>query len=182
MSFGPIPFHRLLANAKANTLRLPSRPMPVKIVEAEKGLGMSRSEALRFLSDSRSTLQLGTTDEDGSPIIHPVWYYLHARSGRFYVITLTSSKKARNIRRRRTVYFDVDDDRTPYKGVRGKATARLLPVGDASTEHAERVFERYLELKDPTARDYIDQVRRGESVVVEITPMYLVTWDYAKLQ
>ena len=99
--------------------------------EGEKGIGMSEREARDFLTESRSTLILGTTDSDGSPMIHPVWYFFDTARTRLYFYTEPGLKKAANIGRRNQVYFDVDNDRWPYKGVKGKGLARVVGARDA---------------------------------------------------
>lgn len=58
--------------------------------------------------------------------IHPVGYYYDHSNNKFYILTGTSSKKTHNLRKNEIVYFCVDDPNPPYKGVRGKASARIL--------------------------------------------------------
>jgi hypothetical protein len=40
---------------------------------------------------------------------------------------------------------------------------------------------RYLgNLEDPMARAVRDELKKGESIVLEISPRYFSTWDYSK--
>lgn len=41
-------------------------------------------------------------------------------------MTSKMSNKVRNIRSKPNVYFSIDDENFPYKGVKGKATARII--------------------------------------------------------
>jgi nitroimidazol reductase NimA-like FMN-containing flavoprotein (pyridoxamine 5'-phosphate oxidase superfamily) len=154
----------------------------MKTFEAEDGVGMTVSEAKRFLSKSRSNLLLGTVDEAGDPNIHAVWYYFDADRVRLYFITEKNSRKARNIRRRKTVYFNVDDDRSyRLRGVRGKGRARFVTNRKVAMSLTMLVLARYVKPEHPLTPKYADEVRNGDSTVIEIAPSYMTTWDYRKL-
>ena len=152
----------------------------MKNFEGEKGIGLSEREARRFLARSRSTLMLGTSDSDGSPMIHPVWYYFDSPRTKLYFYTEPGLKKATNIRRRSQVYFDVDSDRWPYKGVRGKGRARVVDARGEALSLASKILSKYVKSR-PMARSVLDKVKTGGYVVFEITPAYFTSWDYGKL-
>ena len=153
----------------------------MKTFEGEKGIGMSESEARDFLTSSRSTLILGTSNSDGTPVIHPVWFYFDAAKTKLYIYTEPALKKATNIKARSQVYFDVDDDKWPYKGVKGKGRAKIL--GDKVRAHnlASKILARYVKEGHPMVKSVLDKVKNGGYVVVEITPAYFTSWDYGKL-
>jgi len=154
----------------------------LKIFAAEKGTAMTLPEAMRYLSKSRSNLLLGTVDEEGDPNIHAVWYYFDPSGARLYFITAKDSRKARNVRRRKTVYFNVDDDRSyRLQGVRGKGLARSVTDEGSAMSLTMKLLARYVKPKDALIRETADLVASGDSLVVEITPKYLTTWDYRKL-
>jgi hypothetical protein len=45
----------------------------------------------------------------------------------------------------------------------------------------EKILLRYLgNLEDPMAQALLEMQKKGESVVLEITPKYYSTWDYSK--
>src|SRR5215831_3520744 len=116
----------------------------MKIFEGEKGNGMTEEEARKFLTESRSVLILGTTDNDGAPMIHPVWYYFDTAGTKLYFYTEPPLRKARNVQARSQVYFDVDYDKWPYKGVKGKGTARLVTPKEKAIVFARRILARYV--------------------------------------
>jgi hypothetical protein len=79
------------------------------------------------------------------------------------------------------VYFCIDDPNPPYKGVRGKGTARVQEDVNFNLGIWEKIMTRYLgNLQDPMAIALKDEVKRGESIILEISPRYFSTWDYTK--
>jgi nitroimidazol reductase NimA-like FMN-containing flavoprotein (pyridoxamine 5'-phosphate oxidase superfamily) len=153
----------------------------LKTFEAEKGIGMSESEARRFLVQSKSTLLLGTTNDDGSPVIHPVWYYFDSARTKLYFYTEPALRKARNVKARPRIYFDVDSDLWPYKGVRGKGVARIVFSKQDALSRCEKILARYVKKGHPMVKSVLDKVKVGGYVIFEITPAYFTSWDYGKL-
>jgi nitroimidazol reductase NimA-like FMN-containing flavoprotein (pyridoxamine 5'-phosphate oxidase superfamily) len=141
---------------------------------------MTDAEAQEFLTESRSVIRLGTIDDSGDPNIHPVWYYFEPRGQKLYAFVAKNSKKARNIGKRRRIYFDVDQDRWPYKGVRGKGEVSELAEAE-TLAIVEKILARYIKKGHPMFASFIDSVRKGSYIVVEITPSYFSTWDYGKM-
>ena len=153
----------------------------LKNFEGEKGIGMSEREARRFLTRSKSTLILGTTNADGTPMIHPVWYYFDSTRTKLYFYTEPTLKKAANIKERSRVYFDVDSDKWPYKGVKGKGRARMITAESEALSLASKILAKYVRNGQPMAKDVLGKVKTGGYVIFEITPAYFTSWDYAKL-
>lgn len=142
---------------------------------------MSELEARKFLAQSKSTLLLGTTNADGTPMIHPVWYYFDPAKTKLYFYTEPALKKARNITERSQVYFDVDSDRWPYKGVKGRGRAKVVPNKEQALSHASKILVKYVKKGQPLIESVLEKVKAGGYVVFEITPAYFTSWDYAKL-
>jgi nitroimidazol reductase NimA-like FMN-containing flavoprotein (pyridoxamine 5'-phosphate oxidase superfamily) len=153
----------------------------MKNFEAEKGIGMSERQAREFLAKSRSTLLLGTTNADGSPVIHPVWYYFDSIKTRLYFYTEPALRKANNVRERSVVYFDVDSDRWPYKGVKGKGRAKTLTDKKVALSLGSKILEKYVKKGQPLTKSVLDKIKSGGYIVIEIRPAYFTTWDYAKV-
>jgi nitroimidazol reductase NimA-like FMN-containing flavoprotein (pyridoxamine 5'-phosphate oxidase superfamily) len=153
----------------------------LKNFEGEKGIGMSERDARRFLAQSKSTLLLGTANADGTPMIHPVWYYFDSAKTRLYFYTEPALKKAKNIRGRSTVYFDVDIDKWPYKGVKGKGRARMIKEKNEALSLASKILRKYVRRGQPLAKGVLGKVKTGGYVVFEIAPAYFTSWDYGKL-
>jgi nitroimidazol reductase NimA-like FMN-containing flavoprotein (pyridoxamine 5'-phosphate oxidase superfamily) len=153
----------------------------MKTYAAEKGIGMSEAEARKFLTQSRSTLLLGTTNADGTPMIHPVWYYFDSTRTRLYFYTEPALKKTTNVKERSEVYFDVDSDKWPYMGVKGRGKARILPDKREALSFCGKILAKYIKKGHPWARSVLEKIKGGGYIVIEITPAYFTTWDYAKV-
>ena len=98
----------------------------MKIVAANSTIpAMTGEEAETFL-ESRLNLQVATIDEKGEPNIQPVWFYYDKDQGKLLILTSKSSKKTQNLTNRPTIYFSVDDENPPYKGVKGKGNATIV--------------------------------------------------------
>jgi general stress protein 26 len=92
----------------------------MKIVNATSEIpGMTREEVERFL-ESKLNLQLATNDEQDEPNIQPVWFYYDKTGEKLSITTSKLAKKTQNLRNKPIVYFSIDDENLPYKGVKGK--------------------------------------------------------------
>lgn len=152
----------------------------MKIVHASPGFGtkLTEDQTVEFLSKGKLNLQLATIDKDGEPNIHPVWYYYE--NGKLFVETGKNSKKVQNIRKKNTVYFCVDDEQMPYRGVRGKGTAKIHEDISHNMPITEKIMIKYTgNLENEVAKFLLDGVRNGFSVILEITPKYYSTWDHS---
>ena len=98
----------------------------MKIISAIPGApSMSKDEVNNFL-ESKLPLQIGTIDDEGNPNIQPVWFDYDKDREKLLIITPKIAKKIRNLRTMPNVYFSIDDDNFPYKGVKGKGTAAII--------------------------------------------------------
>jgi hypothetical protein len=81
----------------------------------------------------------------------------------------------------RNMYFCIDDPNIPYKGVRGKGNVKIHGDVDFNVPIVEKIHMRYLgNLEHPVSRELISAVKKGQSVVLEISPKYYSTWDYSR--
>jgi nitroimidazol reductase NimA-like FMN-containing flavoprotein (pyridoxamine 5'-phosphate oxidase superfamily) len=152
----------------------------MKITHASPGFGsaMSESQAKDFLSNSKLNLLLGTIDEKGEPNVHPVWY--HYQDEKLYIETGKTAKKAQNIQNNQNVYFCIDDETVPYKGVRGKAKASIIDDVSKMLPIAEKIMAKYTGgLDNKVAQFLLDGVKSGASVILELEPRYFATWDHS---
>jgi PPOX class probable F420-dependent enzyme len=155
----------------------------MKIVAATSAIpGMTREEAEEFL-ESKLNLQIATVDEKGEPNIQPVWFYYAKDEGKLLIITSKLAKKTQNLRNRPTIYFSIDDEKPPYKGVKGKGNANVVEDPSRIVPQAEKISMKYLGTLDhPAAKEMADRSRNGEGVLVEISPKFFSTWDFGKMQ
>jgi len=69
----------------------------------------------------------------------------------------------------------------PYKGVRGKARIDIIQDIDSIVPICENNMKKYLgSLEHPMAKELVSLAKRGESVAIEISPLYFSTWDDSK--
>jgi nitroimidazol reductase NimA-like FMN-containing flavoprotein (pyridoxamine 5'-phosphate oxidase superfamily) len=155
----------------------------MKIVNATPEVpGMTREEVDNFL-ESKLNLQFATTDEQGEPNIQPVWFYYDKNGETLTITTSILAKKTQNLRNKPTVYFSVDDENLPYKGVKGKGIATIIEDPNRTVPQGNRISMKYLGTLDhPIAKMISDRSKKGEVVVIEISPKFFSTWDYSKMQ
>jgi nitroimidazol reductase NimA-like FMN-containing flavoprotein (pyridoxamine 5'-phosphate oxidase superfamily) len=160
----------------------------MKVIDATYEIpGMTREEIERFLG-SKLNLQIATIDEKGEPNIQPVWFHYDKDEEKLLMTTSKLAKKTQNLQRKPTIYFSIDyenyDKNLPPRGVKGKGTATIVE-GDQNRiiPQADRISMKYLgSLDHPVAKMITDGIKKGEIVLVEITPKFFSTWDYSKMQ
>jgi PPOX class probable F420-dependent enzyme len=155
----------------------------VKILNATYEIpGMTREEVESFL-ESKLNLQIATIDERGEPNIQPVWFYYDKDERKLLLTTSKLAKKTQNLRNRPTIYFSIDDENLPYKGVKGKGIAAVVEDPNRIVPQADRISTKYLGTLDhPVAKTITEGSKKGEVVLVEISPKFFSTWDYGKMQ
>lgn len=141
---------------------------------------MNEQEVINFLQ-SKLNLQLATIDENGDPNIQPVWFDYEKDSEKLHIMTSKMSNKVRNIRSKSNVYFSIDDENFPYKGVKGKAIARIIEDHQKVVSMAEKINIKYLgTLEHPLAKMLMEFAQNGIEILLEISPKFFSTWDFAK--
>jgi general stress protein 26 len=159
----------------------------MKVINATHEIpGMTREEAERFL-EGKLNLQIATIDEKDEPNIQPVWFYYDKDAGKLLLTTSKLAKKTRNLRRKSTIYFSIDDENyqenRPPRGVKGKGIATLIDDPNRIVPQADKISMKYLGTLDhPVAKMITDGAKKGEVILVEISPKFFSTWDYGKMQ
>lgn len=155
----------------------------MKIFNASPGFSdpLTEDEIVSFLVNQTHNIHLGTIDEKKHPNIHPTWYYYDPNKNKIYVETARNSKKIQNISNNQTIYFCIDDPKPPYRGVRGKGKTAISQSLDFNLMISKKIMIKYLgSLDNPMAKILLGNVEQGNSVILEITPLYFSTWDYGK--
>ena len=155
----------------------------MKIVNATSEIpGMTREEVERFL-ESKLNLQMATIDEHGEPNIQPVWFYYEKNGEKLLITTSKIAKKTQNIRNKPILYFSIDDENFPYKGVKGKGTVSIVEDPNRTVSEGDKISIKYLgSLDHPIAKMITEHSKKGENVLIEISPKFFSTWDYGKSQ
>jgi hypothetical protein len=155
----------------------------LKILNANPyfGVPLTEQETKDILTTGTLMIHLGTVDEKGHANIHPAWYYYDASRGKLYIQTGKQSKKTINLRNNEMIYFCIDDQNPPYKGVRGKASVKIHEDINFNVPIAEKILIKYLgNLQHPGAQTLLAAQKKGQLVVLEISPIYYSAWDNSK--
>lgn len=140
---------------------------------------MNETEVKEFLRNSRIPLKLGTIDEHGDPVIHPLWYSYD--NDRLYLITASNSRKLKNATKGTKIYFCVDTETRPYKGVKGKGTLTRITDLNRAVSMGERIVTKYMGSVDNSlGRFLLGRLREGKEALLEIAPRYYSVWDDSK--
>ena len=147
--------------------------------EPEFGSPMSEDEVRNFLVNSKKNVHISTLDEKGEPNIHPTWYYFDSNNDKIYIESGKASRKTQNLRRNNIVYYCIDDDNIPYKGVRGKGTVRISDDVNYNLPIIEKILVKYLgSIGHHMSQTIMSNIRRGDAILLEITPKFYATWDH----
>jgi general stress protein 26 len=155
----------------------------LKILNANPyfGIPLTEQETKNILTTGTLMIHLGTVDEKGHANIHPAWYYYDPFANKLYVQTGKQSKKTYNLRNNEIIYFCIDDQNPPYKGVRGKGSVKIHEDVNFNMPIAEKILIKYLgNLEQPSAEMLLAAQKKGQLVVLEISPIYYSAWDNGK--
>jgi general stress protein 26 len=132
--------------------------------------------------ESKLNMQIATIDEEGYPMIQPIWFLYDKQSGKIYAATQKMAKKCHNIRRNPDkVYFSIDDANYPYKGVKGRAVAGISEDINKNLPIVEKINIKYLgTIEHPLAKTIQENTKNRTEVVIEITPKFFSAWDFGK--
>jgi general stress protein 26 len=149
---------------------IPNMPNPV-----------TEKEVINFLA-SKLNIQIATIDQEGYPLIQPNWFIYDKESGKMYIATQKMTKKVENIRRNPDkIYFSIDDENFPYKGVKGRAVAKISQDIQKNLPIVEKINTKYLgTIEHPLAKMIMENTKNGIQVVIELTPKFFSAWDFGK--
>ena len=110
-------------------------------------------------------------ERDGTPLVHPIWY--NYKDGKFFAVSNKNGTKVRSLKKNPEVYFLVD---IADRGVRGRATAKVIDDSDYATKITAQNMERYMGSVDsPEAKDRL-AIAKDLYSAIEITPQFIATW------
>ncbi|MFY9566214.1 MAG: pyridoxamine 5'-phosphate oxidase family protein [Nitrososphaeraceae archaeon] len=153
----------------------------MKVFQASNEMpGMTREEVDRFL-ESKLNLQLATVDARGWPNIHPVWFYYDKNKGKLLITTSKLSKKTQNLRHKPSVYFSIDDENSAPKVIKGRGIVSMTEDPTKTLLEGDRISMKYLGTLDhPVAKMISDGAKKGDVILIEISPKFFSTWDSGK--
>src|ERR671922_64120 len=153
----------------------------MKIISATSETpGMTKEEVDKFLAGNLM-LQMATIDKQGEPNIQPVWFYYDKKGEKLLVTTSKLAKKVQNLRNKPSLYFSMDDENFPYKGVKGKGSVTIIADPNRTVSEGEKISLKYLGTLDhPIAKMITEHSKKGDNVLIEVSPKFFSTWDYSK--
>ena len=161
----------------------------VRVIDAEPGISspMTEEDAKNFIANtngrSRLLIHIGTVDEKGESNVTPTGYYFDENFNKIYILQHKKAQKVHNLRTKNTISYCIDDPNPPYKGVRGKGKVKIYEDINHNIPITEKIRSRYLEsLEDPMGKWVLSETKKGNNIILEITPSYYSTWDYGKAQ
>lgn len=155
----------------------------LKVIQSIPGMArpVTEAEVNNFL-ESKLNIQVATVDEKGYPTIQPLWFLYEQDTGKIYVGTQKTTKKIHNIQRNPDkIYFSIDDEKYPYRGVKGKAVARISEDVQRNLSIVNKINMKYLgTLEHPLAKMITENTKKGTEVVIELAPKFFSAWDFSK--
>src|SRR5919106_2133192 len=135
----------------------------MKIINATPEIpSMTKEEVDRCL-ESKLNLQLATIDKQGCPNIHPVWFYYDKNEEKLLITTSKFAKKTQNLRDKPNVYFSIDDENSPPKGVKGRGTGMIIEDPSRTVTQGDKISMKYLGTLDhPVAKMVRNGAKKGE--------------------
>ena len=136
------------------------------------GKAMSPVERDEFLRAGAPFLKVATTNEEGWPMVSPVWYEWDGRS--FLVVGKERTSYIRNLRRDPRCGVLVENPGLPYKRVAALAIAEFLPDDFDWKPAAREMVIRYI---GQQGLSYAEATFDFPRVSVRIWPKRMTTWD-----
>ncbi|MGH7794893.1 MAG: pyridoxamine 5'-phosphate oxidase family protein [Candidatus Binatia bacterium] len=134
------------------------------------------SDSMQEFLNGRHYATLATLNEDGSIHLIPVWYLFENNC--FFVETVASDRKVRNIVARPQASFVVDSRRQgSERWVNASGTAEIIH-GERSKEINAKIQQRYVTkagLEDPRVGPVF---AAGSEVTIRLTPDSWRSWEF----
>ena len=136
------------------------------------GKGLSADERDAFLRSGALFAHIGTTNDEGWPMVSPVWYLWDGRA--FLVVGKERTSYVRNLRRDPRCGVLVENHGLPYKRVSVLGEAEFLPDSFDWQTPAREMVLRYI---GPGGMSYAEATFGFPRVPILIHPRRMTTWD-----
>lgn len=129
-----------------------------------------RSQIATFLADTVIPIRIASAGRT-SPLVQSLWF-LHAEDS-LWCCTQAEAVLTRRLRSDPRCGFEVSGDLPPYRGVRGTATAEILP--ERAADMLPRLIERY-DAPAPLAEWLLSRLDR--EVAIRLHDLRVTTFDF----
>lgn len=152
----------------------------MNIVAADPHARVLTEDEVVALLGEPIVMHLGMVDEEGWPVVNPVWHVFE--DGMFRLVVGKTSLKAKLLRATRRAYFTVDRGGAPgsARGVRGRANVRVVDGDvDRAVDVCRKELLKYTGTdKGSYAEEMLTWARRGDMSFVELTPAQFRAFSY----
>jgi nitroimidazol reductase NimA-like FMN-containing flavoprotein (pyridoxamine 5'-phosphate oxidase superfamily) len=135
----------------------------------------SQEEALGFADEVVVPARVACNTPSGWPTSVSLWYLVD--DDVFWCATQRSARIIEWLREDPRCSIEIAPENPPYKGLRARAQATLLP--DSEGELLRRLIDRYLGSDQfPLARKLL--ARSADEVAIRLDPISLSSWDFSE--
>ena len=136
------------------------------------GRGLTPEERDEFLTSGALFAKIATTNDEGWPMVSPVWYEWDGSS--FLVVGKERTSYIRNLRRDPRCGVLVENSGLPYKRVSVLGEAEFLPHDFDWKPAAREMVLRYI---GPDGLSYAEATFDFPRVSIRIWPRRMTSWD-----
>ncbi|MEY4159659.1 MAG: hypothetical protein RLZZ136_280 [Pseudomonadota bacterium] len=134
----------------------------------------SGAEITTYLDKNPIPLRLAVTDSSGSPWVVSLWFLYE--NGVLWCATNAQAKLISYLRASPQCGFEVSGETPPYKGLRGKGRATVVP--ERGGQILLRLLQRYgIDLNSALAKSLMAKL--DQEVAVCIRPSHISSWDFS---
>lgn len=128
----------------------------------------------KFLSEIRIPIRIACKTITDWPIVISLWFLY--QDGLLYCATQKSAKIIEYLQYDARCGFEIAEDRPPYCGIRGQATAQINDK--LGVEILEKLLVRYLgDANNDLAKKLL--ANRDTEVAIVLKPVRIYTWDFS---
>jgi len=135
----------------------------------------TRERVDAFLSQTIVPVRLAHAARDGHPEVLSLWFTW--RDGAVWCATSPRARVVERLAREPRCGFEVAPDAPPYRGVRGRGRAELVP--ERGAEVLLELVDRYLGTRDSSFALWL-LARAEHEMAIRIAPERVTTWDFAE--
>lgn len=136
---------------------------------------LQSAELTRFLAETAVPLRLACLDRAGGPHVLSLWYLW--QDDALWLATRPDAWVVERLRADPRCGFEIAGDAPPYRGIRGKGRAELLPERGEAVLGA--LVDRYLGGRDGRFARWL-LARARDEIAIRIVPTRTSTWDYSR--
>ena len=129
----------------------------------------------RFISDMKIPIRIAFMESTDLPAVISLWYVCN--DDKIYCATQKTAKIVSYLQKNPVCGFEIAADKPPYKGMRGKGTARIL--NETGAYVLDLLIDKYLGEKESTLSKFLRNNSKIE-VAIEITPQKIFNYDYSE--